>query len=316
LLKGENDMRWILLTGAAIAAAIPASAPAASDFYGVQTLASLRNCGGAGPTDECPGGQRLRPFASAGGLWQANAASGYVETRDIAQKGSFGEGRGELAGDGLNLPILHAVSSATTDARVNGSALGFASYTYTGAAPQQLSLKSTLTVDASEASPDNPLLPGGAFVSFYIGIFDTGAFVRDYVDVANRSINIGPVLDCGTDGLLAFGSAQPAAVGGAFNVSATTQSCAGGPLFLQPGHSYVVYGNLSMFTNRGGFLDALHTLTTELDPALGEQAIAELRSSLVSSVPEPAEWAMMIGGFGFIGGVARARRYRPLISLS
>src|SRR5690242_83926 len=118
-------MRWILLTGAALAAAIPAAPAAASGLYGVQTLASLRNRGGAGPNDECPGGQRLRPFASAGGLWQASAASGYVETRDIAQKGSFGEGRGELAGDGLDLPILHAVSSATTDARVNGSALGF-----------------------------------------------------------------------------------------------------------------------------------------------------------------------------------------------
>lgn len=309
-------MRWFLLTGAAIAAAIPASAPAATGFYGVQTLASLRDCSGAGPTDECAGGRLRRPFATAGGLWQASAASGYVETRDIAQNGSFGEGRGELAGDGLNLPILHAVSSAATDARVNGSALGFASYNFTGAAPQQFSLKSTLTVDASNASPDNPLLPGGAFVSFYVGIFETGAFVRDYVDFSDRSINIGPVLECGTDGLLAFGSAQPAAVGGAFNVSATTQSCGGGPLFLQPGHSYVVYGNLSMFTNRGGFLDALHTLTTELDPALGEQAIAELRSSLVSSVPEPAEWAMMIGGFGLLGAAARKGRYRLAISRS
>jgi hypothetical protein len=77
---------------------------------------------------------------------------------------------------------------------------------------------------------------------------------------------------------------------------------------LQPGHSYVAYANLSMFTNRGGYLNALNTLTTELDPALGEATIAELRQSLVSSVPEPGIWAMMIGGFALAGSVARRRR--------
>lgn len=302
-------MRNLILIGLGLAGLAASPAQAGNSLYGVQTLASLRNCGGATAGDECPGGQRLRPFATDGGLWRATADSGYVETRSIPQRGSFGRGKGELAGDGLALPVLHAASfSAASDARVNGSALGFTSYTYTGTAPTPFSLKGTLTIDDSFASPANPLLPGGAFVSFYVGIFDADVFAANYVDFANRAINIGPFLPCDAPGVLAFGGAEPAATGGRFTVSATTQSCAGGPLMLQPGHSYVAYANLSMFTNRGGYLNALNTLTTELDPALGDAAIAELRQSLVSSVPEPGTWAMMIGGFALTGSVARRRR--------
>ena len=306
-------MRISTIAGGALLAALWAgTAAAAPSYYGVQTLASLRNCGGASAADECPGGQRLRPFAMAGGLWHASADSGYVETRAIPQQGSYGRGKGELTGGKLALPVLHALSyAAPTDARVNGSALGFTSYTYTGTAPEAFSLKSTLTIDDSRASPANPLLPGGAFVSFYIGIFDADAFAANYLDLANRSINIGPFLDCDAPGVLAFGAAQPEAAGGSFSVSAATQACGGGPLMLQPGKSYVAYANLSMFTNRGGYLDALHTLTTELDPALGQQTIAALQTSLVSSVPEPSSWAAMITGFGLIGAARRKSRSGP-----
>jgi hypothetical protein len=153
-------MRNLILIGFGLAGLAASPAHAGNSLYGVQTLASLRTCGGASATEECPGSQRLRPFATDGGLWRATADSGYVETRAIPQQGSFGRGKGELAGGGLALPVLHAVSfAAASDARVNGSALGFTSYTYTGSAPTPFSLKGTLTVDDSFASPDNPLLP-------------------------------------------------------------------------------------------------------------------------------------------------------------
>jgi PEP-CTERM motif len=35
----------------------------------------------------------------------------------------------------------------------------------------------------------------------------------------------------------------------------------------------------------------------------------------VTAVPEPASWAMMIGGFGLIGAAAR-RRSRPAVSFA
>ena len=288
-------------------ALLPDAAMAAINVHGVSTLASLRNCGGATAAQDCPGGQRLRPFAVDGGIWAKSASSGYVETRAIPQAGSYGEGRAELDGDGLHLPTLHAVSRSTTDARVNGSALGFTGFTYNGPAATPFSLKSTLTIDDSFKSPDNPLLPGGAFVSFYIGIFDAGTFLRDQLDFRTGSITAGPAYDCSQAGLLAYGYGSPSAQGGSFSVSVTTQSCSGQPLILQPGQNIVAYANLSMFTNRGGYLDALHTMTTELDPELGQQAISDLRANLVSGVPEPDTWMAMIGGFALAGTAARRR---------
>jgi hypothetical protein len=309
--------RKILLAASAAALGLSfASSPAsaASNAYGVSTLASLRNCGGASATQECPGGQRLRPFALDGGIWKSTASSGYVETRPIPQAGSYGQGRAELTGSGLYLPTLHAVSSsAPTDARVNGSALGFTTFTYNGSAEQAFSLKSTLTVDDSFKSPDNPLLREGAFVSFFVGIFDADIFQKTYLDFASGSINTNSAYACGDDGLLGFGYGTPAAKGGSFTVSTKTTACPGSSLVLKPGQQVVAYANLSMFTNRGGYLDALHTMTTELDPELGGEAIAALKQNLVSGVPEPTTWAMMLGGFGVIGAASR-RRVRPKIT--
>ena len=303
--------RKILLaaSAAALAASFTLSRADAAvvNAHGVMTLASLRNCGGATDAQECPGGQRLRPFAIDGGIWKTTAASGYVETRDIAQTGSFGRGEAELNGDGLYLPTLHAVSSSGTDARVNGSALGFTTFTYAGDAPQAFSLKSTLSVDDSLASPDNPLLPGGAFVSFYVGIFDAAEFQANFLDFGSNSINAGPGYGCGTPGLLGYGYGEPTAKGGSFEVSITTEACEGASLTLTKGQQVVAYTNLSMFTNRGGYLDALHTMRTELDPSLGSDAIANLKQNLVSGVPEPTSWALMIGGFGFVGAISRRR---------
>jgi len=242
-----------------------------------------------------------------GGIWTKTAASGYVETRDIAQKGSYGRGEAELNGAGLYLPTLHAVSSAGVEARVNGAALGFTTFTYNGDSPQAFSLKSTLTVDDSLESPDNPLLPGGAFVSFYVGIFDAAEFQADFLDFSSNSISAGPAYGCGTPGLLGYGYGEPSAKGGSFEVSVTTAACEGASLTLTKGQQVVAYTNLSMFTNRGGYLDALHTMRTELDPSLGSDAIASLKQNLVSGVPEPASWALMIGGFGFVSAAARRR---------
>ena len=116
-------MRNLILIGLGLAGLAASPAQAGNSLYGVQTLASLRNCGGATAGDECPGGQRLRPFATDGGLWRATADSGYVETRSIPQRGSFGRGKGELAGDGLALPVLHYASFSAASATLILSAL-------------------------------------------------------------------------------------------------------------------------------------------------------------------------------------------------
>ena len=67
--------------------------------------------------------------------------------------------------------------------------------------------------------------------------------------------------------------------------------------------------------NRGGFVDATHTFTTQLDPALGSAVQAEIlattqsaiaRGAVVVSVPEPSSWLML--GAGVLGLAAWRRR--------
>ncbi|MDO7841126.1 PEPxxWA-CTERM sorting domain-containing protein [Sphingomonas sp. CA1-15] len=42
----------------------------------------------------------------------------------------------------------------------------------------------------------------------------------------------------------------------------------------------------------------------------------QLATGLASTAPEPATWAMMIGGFGFIGGMLRRRRREDIAALA
>lgn len=51
----------------------------------------------------------------------------------------------------------------------------------------------------------------------------------------------------------------------------------------------------------------------DVDALNGTGTLSRFDSTAVAAVPEPASWMMMIGGFGLIGGVFRARRprYRP-----
>jgi hypothetical protein len=43
--------------------------------------------------------------------------------------------------------------------------------------------------------------------------------------------------------------------------------------------------------------------------------IATISSSATAAVPEPASWALMLGGFGMVGGAVRSRRKTATISL-
>lgn len=295
---------------AAMIAAAGAFAPAASvhaGVYGVQTLASERTCAGLSAEMECNGGARLIPFQTDGGLFRSTASSGFIETREIAQRGSYGNGAAELNGDGLYLPTLHAASYAGVDARVNGSAAGFTSLTYNGPEQSAFGLQATLTIDQSNASTENPFLPNGGLAALYLAIYDESAFISNFVD-ADGSVDVTYGATCGDEpGLLGWAYSTVNAPGGAFSVSASTVSCGNGPIMLQTGQSVVAYSNLSLFTNRGGFIDASHTLTTQLDPALGEAAIRNLQANLAAPVPEPATWALMIAGFGLTGFAARGR---------
>jgi hypothetical protein len=72
-------------------------------------------------------------------------------------------------------------------------------------------------------------------------------------------------------------------------------------------------GSWTGFGANGGFVSGLNTLTFKtLNQAqrVGNPAglRVEFTSSAIAAVPEPATWAMMILGFGLIGGAMRSRK--------
>lgn len=75
------------------------------------------------------------------------------------------------------------------------------------------------------------------------------------------------------------------------------QFVSSGPLFTGPtGSPTFLEGTFQLFNVAGGR--------------------AELRvTSIRAAVPEPATWAMMIGGFGMVGGAMRSARRKQTVSV-
>lgn len=74
-----------------------------------------------------------------------------------------------------------------------------------------------------------------------------------------------------------------------------------------PPFDFTGFGASSIFSRSR--LDAFTTITTKNNPAAAENTVVvTLGSTGVPTVPEPASWAMIIGGFGLVGAIARRRR--------
>ena len=83
---------------------------------------------------------------------------------------------------------------------------------------------------------------------------------------------------------------------------------------LSPGvfsvtQTHIVTGGTGFFAGAGGSFDSAGTLSFLTGRPFVSQTFSGVLN--VGTVPEPATWAMMILGFGVLGGVIRRRR-RPL----
>ena len=311
----------MLAVFAAAMTTVPQFAAAKQITFGTSAVATLRICGNAGANDPC---QFTRPrggFASVGGAGQAAAYVEKTGTGATQTAGSFAFGQAEFNSD--NFPVLHALSLAEGNARMNGSGEAYYAFTWNGSDGKALSLTTSLEILASRASPagnsvtaegaGEGLAGGSAYVN-RLSIFDASYFARNFFNQGGAFTGGFLSKDCASagGGMLGDVSLSGLGSGSAISASGTTSECSEGSLHLNRGQGFVVASNLSLFTNRGGFLDASHTARVGFDPNLSAEDVQELKAGLVlgaaAAVPEPATWAMMIGGFGMAGAMLRRRR--------
>ena len=194
-----------------------------------------------------------------------------------------------------------------------------AAFTYTGAEAQPLSLVGDIDYLLSFA-PINyglPFAPGSFPYSF--------GQIRGRLVIGSEELYQGTTLQpdamvCGATGVLASGSGFSGIGGYAsgwggtthglnLTLDASTACGGGGPVMINPGDNFYVYAFLETLAIQGAGVNATNSLNIDFAAgtpqsvrdafAVGAQAVG---------VPEPANWALLIVGFGLTGAVMRRRQ--------
>lgn len=300
----------MLLRAVAAAAVLSTGAvpAAAAGSFGTATNTSLRRCN-ASLASDCPGSTLLKAVRQ-GGPGRNRIASRLQADAGSAQAGSYATGSAELRGIGL--PVIKASAyAAGTDSRLVGSAQVWQTITWRGGAPTAFGLAGNLHFADSTASPINGLAAGGSSFTAFIYIWDAALFPFQPGSPPFFGLEGYTNDPCSLAGMLGAAAVNGITPGGEFDIGLQTTACGGGSLRLNSGQSIVVHTNFNLFVNRGGFIDATQTFTTAIDPALGVETVAGLTDGLAfagAAVPEPANWALLIAGFGLTGAAMRRRR--------
>ena len=130
---------------------------------------------------------------------------------------------------------------------------------------------------------------------------EPGGDAINLTDLTLKFYNSTGVFLAAIDGNQAFANSNPGngVAGFAFVVDAPQQTYLNGIIFNQ--------------ANFGTFRIALEASVTGASG--GPESFAAFKRSAVAAVPEPGTWAMMLAGFGIVGGAMR-RRQRTSISFA
>ncbi|HWI84783.1 MAG TPA: PEPxxWA-CTERM sorting domain-containing protein [Sphingomonas sp.] len=166
------------------------------------------------------------------------------------------------------------------------------------------------TLSAGQTVTDSFTLTGTTTITgFTFGGWSTAGTQISSVDYGFSS-TLGGALT-GTSALT-FGAVVPGTgFGGSYDVRDYTGSVA--PITLGAGTWYFSLGNSITTNNDVGYWDinngpsSAYVGTFDLAGYYGPTGSSAFTLT-GGAVPEPASWAMMVGGFGLIGGAMRARR--------
>lgn len=89
-----------------------------------------------------------------------------------------------------------------------------------------------------------------------------------------------------------------------------TIGCDGNPVVINPGQDFYIYAFLETLAIQGAFTNATNSFHIELAEDTPDAVREALAAGVarIATVPEPGTWAMLVAGFGLVGGVARRRR--------
>jgi hypothetical protein len=306
---------------AVISAAHGASAQAA---FGSAALGTYRECAGQTVCDGAQPGQTIIATNISGGgsstsnlNFTLNGGTGYTAlgapvtlpndpTSHVSGSVTFGA---------EDLPVLRSLSYSGATDRMNINEFGYQSYTNNGPTATLFNVEGDLHIDSFNGTPDG-VYAGGAIAVSYLAVWDPSLIAGLGPNPSAVSlINNVFLPSCGTAGVLAANTTATNLVTGVTpnspTLSGTTGSCnnstsTSDALMLAPGQTVLVVAGLQLPTNRDGGIDATSTFTTSFTQDVNTQELVSGSQEL--AVPEPATWALLIGGFGLTGAVLRRRR--------
>lgn len=134
-----------------------------------------------------------------------------------------------------------------------------------------------------------------------------GSFLGSVWDAGGNKFNLAAVGGCGMSDLRGINSSNTV-VGFSLNGNCSTVATAS--LWTWNGSSFTGFQLDSLVINLNGFnLQAPQGINDRGQiVGFGFDAQGNTRGYLLTAVPEPASWAMLIAGFGLVGAAARRRR--------
>ncbi|WP_310497684.1 PEPxxWA-CTERM sorting domain-containing protein [Sandarakinorhabdus sp.] len=134
-----------------------------------------------------------------------------------------------------------------------------------------------------------------------------GSFVGSVWDSAGAKFGLAPVAGCGMSDLRSINS-KNTVVG--FSLNGACSGVATASLWQWNGSGFDGFELGSLVVNLNGFTLQAPQGINDLGQIVGFgfDAQGNTRGYLLTAVPEPASWAMLICGFGLVGAAARRRR--------